>query len=387
VTQFADARVELLRPPSSDLAFWSTCPIGLERHRADRLRKKGASELAPGTKDLRCVDLYSACMMWGMSDEITEDQGTLRIDSVGTDWHDSDRTVFETALRDLGVSGDRLADDLEFFDEQHRLDVAALRSALRSAHRLAFHGIDGPNNHVREHTNRRRIQRSTAFADWLARRQYVVHDEKVEIVQVPVFQLHCPGIEGCKVKYSEASSGKDAMGWKLTVAGTGLGATRTVTAKYVAKFVAEPGQCKVIFVPVPITVYSIWVFEKDGTFVSEGLRTEVNAQQSHVSFAQALRSAPEHLCNDAASSAAEGVEVFSLQDDLTGATSVYEREWSQEATVKVAVGIDGFGLKTEIAAQVKTTRTLKLTYELVGGYSYEALKPTSIPGLAWRTPV
>src|SRR5690606_10477508 len=95
-----------------------------------------------------------------------------------------------------------------------------------------------------------------------------------ERLRVPLFRFSAPRVRGARVEYSEASGTKAKGRWWARIFGVGTGGSQEVSYETEHCYAAAHGQCKLIYVPVPLRIAEVDVY-KDGVKVGEGLRAEV----------------------------------------------------------------------------------------------------------------
>jgi len=205
----------------------------------------------------------------------------------------------------------------------------------------------------------------------LGRRKMVVEESWRETVDVPLYRFGAPRTEGVAVTYRESMKVSTEIGWKLQVFGVGTGDTRHLSVVNQRTFIATDGQCKLVFVPIPMRVQRIVVYEQ-GQLIGRGVRAEVaRPRRAHdIAFSRrGCKNLPKNACQ-----AAENDETLDvIECDLTQLPSreTYseERRWASDLSRDLALF---FKNVVEIGPVVRVQRVRELALECVlsGGTHY-----------------
>ena len=206
----------------------------------------------------------------------------------------------------------------------------------------------------------------------LGRRKMVVEQRWRRSVDVPLYRFAAPPVRGAKVTYSELYGLTEASGWSLKVFGIGTGHTREVSVTKQRVFVAKNGECQQIFVPVPLRLERIAVYDGE-KLVGRGVRGEVNPPKNRSGSLtrRGCRTLADDLCAERPDDPAEDVVAQDLSDQEKGSVHVEERRWASDLasdivtnlTIEDVIEIGPF-------VRVKRLRELALKFELPSGADY-----------------
>jgi hypothetical protein len=168
----------------------------------------------------------------------------------------------------------------------------------------------------------------------------------------------------------------------MTVLGTGMGATQSVSVTCTSEFEAIEGECKSIFVAFPLRVYLIGIYEK-GALIGRGLRSEVPEDQRS-SFTLGIKSATDTESISASRNADLSEEVFQLSGDSSTAVHTFSRVEEEKAQFELKSGLRVFELDLSSKTEISRTSKIKLTFKLPAGFDYRLKYDRDGSGIWWR---
>ncbi|HWM94622.1 MAG TPA: hypothetical protein VN493_27960 [Thermoanaerobaculia bacterium] len=210
-----------------------------------------------------------------------------------------------------------------------------------------------------------------------------VEDTIQKRVDVPLFRLHSPKVNGSCVTYQESNEAVGIGDWWVTIFGSGMGAKQDFMVKYSSSFKARNGECKEIFAPITLQISYVSVY-KAGARVGQGLRAEALPMDGKKVINKGVAIRPESYCcgeDDADSDHEE--EIFPLAAEGSNSIPVYERIWTRKEAISTQLGIEAFSVKSTLKTEVRHTRDLKLVFELPGGYDYRLRRLKKAHGFSW----
>jgi hypothetical protein len=289
-----------------------------------------------------------------------------------------DEKVFLRGLEEMGI--DPQPHLAEYRKAAAVVSVSPELDLKRAPH---FHG--GPDA-LEEYLSEKRRSRWESFKEWLSEflgiYRFETTESKTTVRDIPLFELHCPKVNGSKVTYSESMSEGLEGSWTVTVFGTGMGANQELTAKYSSTFSAENGECKLIFVPVTFHDSAVRVYKKD-ELIGKRLRSEATAQEGETHFNKGAASLQPDTCTRRPLGE-EMHEIFPLGKDRSGTIATYERTWETTGEVEISLGLEAFNLNTETRVKIQHSRSIGLTFELPAGHDYRLERLRNKYGLVWR---
>lgn len=211
---------------------------------------------------------------------------------------------------------------------------------------------------------------------WLTGRAAHVHtvidEESTFTVHVPLFRLHSPRVQGSRVAYQEEEDALVGRAWIVIFLGHGSGKTRTYGVGRKDTCVSEGGQCREVFVPVPVVFQRISLF-RDGLPAGEEWRLQAKVGRD----GKALRGRGETLlspaeCQERHRREEGDAEPFLLRGSAGTTCGPYERSVSLDVTKTVSLDLKAKGIGIDAKAIVRRVRKLSLEYLLPGGFDYTA---------------
>lgn len=296
------------------------------------------------------------------------------------DWRQAlnyDIKPFVQAFSDLGLGQDAIQGDVEAYLEARKpLALPAVPEGIRFKSMDDYDRMAGP---IRK---RRWDSFSQTISDLIARREYLIEDSEIHTITLPLFWLTCPTPSRSKVQYNEEVTEGGKGSWKMTVLGTGMGSTQSVSVTCTSEFEATEGECKSIFVAFPLRVYLIGIYEK-GVLIGRGLRSEVPEDQRS-SFTLGIKSATDTESDTASRKADLSEEVFQLSGDSSKAVHTFSRMAEGKEQFELKSGLRVFELDLSSKTEVSRTSKIKLTFKLPAGFDYRLKYDRDGSGIWWR---
>lgn len=275
----------------------------------------------------------------------------------------TDRAAFTKGLRELGLAGDTINEDVRRFDEA---SLEWKDSTTR--------GLARPNE---ANANFR-----AKLGAWLGLREHRVEAITTVPAKISLFKLHSPKVQGSKVSYIESKTETTLGHWAVTIFGTGMGKTRSFIVRFRNTFDSSNGDCKLIFVPVSMKVELIATYQK-GKCIGRGLRTEMILKEQE-ELGKAIESMPEaEFLKDL--DTAVGVEtIFDFSGDSSSAIHKADCAAIWDDTLAGKFGLDAFKFSTENRTTITRTQEIGLTCELPAGHKYWLRRFQKERGITWE---
>jgi hypothetical protein len=210
--------------------------------------------------------------------------------------------------------------------------------------------------------------------------------------KIPIFKLHLPEQERgnkldkecrSRIKFNEKITILQKRTLSFKIFGIGMGDTHTLKIECSAEDVAEKGQCKIIYIKIPIRITKVTVSE--GKNPSKNiLRAEVDSSASIITFRNGSQTCKEKECKEDLNLADYPIDFFPLAECDPGSVHHYERTKECGNTDEIEIGIKAFGIKTFMTVQIERDREYKLQYDLPGGYNYLSFSLKGYDGITWK---
>ena len=226
------------------------------------------------------------------------------------------------------------------------------------------------------------IEKKWLFKDLIDRVKGIrqVGEAEIREINVPIAEIHCPRVDGCKTVFTLSSENTLDYSFKITILGFGGGSGESVSFGRTAQIPAE-GACLKYLVPIVVKIIHC---EKDGVPFSRADIIEIKNGHTVSSIperdddcrrlsrsAEAMELCSEHYHYDA-----EGV--FSGEIEIN-AGKKQEWEWGLTALLSKTIG-------TEISfkGSVESLKTITYRYELVGKHHYIGYNAPGSLGYCWE---
>lgn len=234
---------------------------------------------------------------------------------------------------------------------------------------------------------KKRVGLITWFQNILNQRKYVDISSTVKLETIPLFRLHLPKVDGAKIAksrvvYRESDEEEKQSNWSFRIFGNGMGKTKSVSVSCSADVTAENGQCKMIFVKIPVRVTKVEVWDKN-KFVNTFLRTEIDAFASEIKFHSGARKCRKSDCKKDRDLVAPPSDFFPLSTSGKNYVAVYTEAWRYASGRKITLGIKAFGIESEMSLNIFRVKELMLRFELPGGYDYLLRPLEDKNGIKW----
>lgn len=210
--------------------------------------------------------------------------------------------------------------------------------------------------------------------------------EFLTIVQVPIAEIHCPVIKGCKATYIQETKETNDNYLNVQIFGFGGGCGKSISIGTGYEIPAI-GDCRQILVPIELKIR-----QEELSSGEKHTSAEVVKIKNGITVEKIDKKKKEHLCN---------LDFENINKDK------YEKNWEQfsfergPVPNKIRKSIDigsqsDFGLDLEIKeistkivikTSIQVIKQIKFEYELVGGYNYIRYPQTpnsSIFCWAWK---
>jgi hypothetical protein len=205
-----------------------------------------------------------------------------------------------------------------------------------------------------------------------------------ERLRVPLFRFAAPRVAGAKVAYSEGSTTRRKDGWWARIFGIGTGGSQEITYHTEHCYTATNGECKLVFVPIPLRIAEVDVYQGDRK-VGEGLRAQVElpkAKNKSWTAGRGVKALKRGDCPGLDPGVPDEMFDYSLAADAGEPTRV-RRTWAVNVDREVFLGLSKvFG--AEVRARVGRERGMGVDLELPSGYDYSGARGAG--QLWWMAP-
>jgi hypothetical protein len=199
-----------------------------------------------------------------------------------------------------------------------------------------------------------------------------------ETAIVPILVLAAPAVAGAKVEWTAIESAGGSCGFELTLLGSGLGASRTISIESSRKEVCEDGQARLIELHAPVLAQPIGRHRK-GRVESQRLRRELAAPGAGVPPRRFLVQSLEE--SELAALAGPAVE----DEDRSKAEAAVEFADAGAVSGKrtLSVGVAYKGAQATLDGTLEEKRAYEARVTLPGGRRYRRYYPVGAFGVMW----
>jgi hypothetical protein len=237
-------------------------------------------------------------------------------------------------------------------------EEAAIDAVVAEYNRLRGEGLSGTTL-------------ASRLKELLGNRELRIEEEWKERLKVPLYRFGAPSAKGAEVTYSEGISVTRSGGWSVKVFGVGTGHTTEMAVANHYTFSASDGACKQIFVPVPMIVQRIGVYE-GGKRVGRGIRAEVEPPRSKAEISLRSRGCDTltvSACRELPEDAAEDFLECDLRADSSRSIHVLEKRWSSDLASDLSLHLKKI-IEVGPFVRVRRLRELSLRFSLPAGHDY-----------------
>lgn len=209
--------------------------------------------------------------------------------------------------------------------------------------------------------------------------------ERTVTIHVPVFRFGTPRINGARVVYEEAETTARGRGIVLKVFGVGTGASTTLAVERTNVYVAEAGDCKVVYIPIQMRLSRVRTVRRR-MFVGEGTRAEVvipKAGPRQMLRGRGCMTLRRHGCTEPGVGTPEDQIAHDFSRDASGAVHEITRSWTVDYTEEIALAFRG---TVEIGPRVKSMRKSAVTVSMMLPAGHEYRMSIYRDRLWWETP-
>ncbi len=308
-------------------------------------------------------------------------EGRVRVSAQS--WVESvlaDRDILKPGLRDAGLHETDVHEALELRDEvasQARYWDGQIEDFRARTEHLRYF-VTPPE--LQEMITKRESVISR-LRDWLAGREFIIEAREERKLPIPVFVLAAADVAGCTATVSMRQEHGIDLEWGVTIAGTGLGGGADLTISSSATFGAASSEVKAVFVTAVVPVERVTVL-KDGRRIGQGCRVDAAALAIPGEYALAVKP----LRGAEVPAAGRLAKRYPLANDVPGAIATYDYTYKSSQSRMLSLGVKAFGADLHVSASISPSRSVTVTYGLLGGSDYELHELAGGCGLIWVRP-
>jgi hypothetical protein len=215
-------------------------------------------------------------------------------------------------------------------------------------------------------------------------------EHKIKHVRINLFKLHLPKkldgtkVENSRVTFKESQIISKSNNWSVDVFGSGMGSKQTLSIECSTEVTAENGNCKIVFVTIPIRVSKIARY-KGKKAISFFTRPEFDKSKSCIKFHNGAKTCDEKECKKDHKLIGHPTGVFELSEDTNGDISIYTERRSYGSGNKKKIGFNAFGMNSFIEVRIHRQKQIALIFGLPGGYDYILFTFKNEGGIIWKT--
>lgn len=223
----------------------------------------------------------------------------------------------------------------------------------------------------------------------LGRYEYEVARSRVRLIKVPIFKLHLPkeingkNVLGSRITYAEEIEIGQRVNWSFKVFGIGMGNTHHVRMQCNAEATAEKGQCKLVYISVPVRVSKVAVIERNRpiTYIP---RVEVAPIVHSTNFHIGTSNCPKKACKEDRLYIGPPSDFYPLVDDPIEPPNPRGIKWTYRRSRKIEIKFKAFGMEIILPINIYRRRELSLQFELPGGHNYALIPLKNNTGIKWK---
>jgi hypothetical protein len=199
-----------------------------------------------------------------------------------------------------------------------------------------------------------------------------------EEARLPILVLAAPAVAGAKVEWTGTESAEAGGGFELTLFGSGLGASRTISIESSRKEVCEDGEARMVRLSVPVLAQPLGRRRK-GRVEAVRYKRELAQAGPGVPLRRFLVDELKH--SDLAALAGPAAD----EEDRSNEKNPVELTDSAAVVGKrtLTVGVKYKDVETTLSGSLEGKQSYDVTSTLPGGYRYRRYYPEGAFGLMW----
>ncbi|CCF85189.1 hypothetical protein [Nitrolancea hollandica] len=213
--------------------------------------------------------------------------------------------------------------------------------------------------------------------DWWHGHETIVESRTPVELHLPLFVLSAPAEPGCSTAFTSEVEQERERGWSVSVMGNGLGGEGIRQVTVSSTLEADSGQCKLIYVPVTVTLETITITE-DGVAPVRCHRIDIAGTETQQWTPVSLS-----LAADAVPPLGPFETTYPLAGDRTGTIATYKYEYKQTSAAKLKVSIKTQAVELGVTSEAKLQSSISLTFKLKSGIDYHLHRAGAGDGLMW----
>jgi hypothetical protein len=222
--------------------------------------------------------------------------------------------------------------------------------------------------------------------EMLGRRQIIEEDVATETVRVPLYRFSAPRAQGASVAFSEGQTFFEGGFWMLKIFGMGTADSQSLEVATVNTYVANNGECKMVFVPVRLRIARVRV-EDAGIVIGHGVRAQVIPPQGRdPSFVRGrgCMTLPRRLCRGGIGETPEEDFVFEHSKDTGTAPHSVRRSWAMNVDREISLQLKAADVEVGPVTRIRRVRQMGLEISLPPGNDYLGFRAPG--GVWWEAP-
>lgn len=209
-----------------------------------------------------------------------------------------------------------------------------------------------------------------------------VEKEEFKEIKIPLFKFNSPQCKGSMVVYENTNTQRIKNAYDLSILGTGLGTTKSLSLSFTHSFTSCDGVYLLIFVPVTIKNSLIRVYER-GKLTRKILRTEWVINESNKVIDNV---GCEELSREEFLQSIEPVKSltkYPLSKAPSNSNPTYKILLNGSEEFNYQVGISAFNLSGNCKANISRSHDVKLEFKLPPGHDYQVNTIMNDNGIWW----
>lgn len=306
-------------------------------------------------------------------DDVEWLEGSIR--SWDLPWHSaatSDPEAFARGLQELGLPDREVREVIPTVDEASSVNKAI--DHFNYEHRFVRF-FRAPEE--LEELYSKRLGIIDRLSDWFSHRSFRIDKTEEKKVDLPVFVLSAPAVDGCSTSFTLAKEVTRNLSCDLKVYGTGTFGGAESNCNATCTFTAQAGEVKVVFARAELTVGTVTTLINN-TPLGEG--TTITA----IEFPDNTAPGVKLVRDDPPLHPGEYFRTYPLAGDTPGAPERYAYDYRETDTRGFGIGVNAFGADLGLKVEVTLKESIGLEFALSGGHDYPLYSPANGHGIMWQ---
>lgn len=210
-----------------------------------------------------------------------------------------------------------------------------------------------------------------------------IEKEELKEIKIPLFKFNSPQCKGSMVVYENTNTQRIKNAYDISILGTGLGTTKSLSLSFTHSFTSCDGVYLLIFAPVTIKNSLIGVYER-GKRTRKILRTEwvIDESSKVIDNIGCEELSREEFLQSI--DPVKSLRKYPLSKAPSNSNPTYKILLNGSEEFNYQVGINAFNLSGNCKANISKSRDVKLEFKLPPGHDYQVNTIMNDNGILWN---